>query len=123
MTGRVLGTMAALGAIALWAAFLFRNPYAEPAQGRVFLFGSLMMIAGVVSAVAAALGAHLAMYLLFFVSFFPVGVYSMLGPGIFRVIGWLNVVYLLATILVHRSILPAKKKSGGMEPSALDSRT
>jgi hypothetical protein len=115
--------MAALGAIALWAVFLFRNPYAEPAQGRVFLFGSLMMIAGVVSAVAAALGAHLAMYLLFFVSFFPVGAYSMLGPGIFRAIGWLNVVYLLATLFVHRSILPAKKKSGGMEPSALDSRT
>ena len=108
--GRIVGCLAALSAVALWAVFLFRNPYAAPAEGRVLLFGFLMIVAGSVSAVAAALGAHLAMYLLFFVSFFPVGLYVMAGPGIFSAIGWLNLVYLAGAILVHRPIVTAKRK-------------
>ena len=110
LAGRTIGCIAALSAVALWGAFLFRNPYAAPAEGRVLLFGFLMIVAGTVSAVAAALGAHLAMYLLFFVSFFPVGLYVLAGPGIFSAIGWLNLTYLASAILVHRPVLTAKRK-------------
>ena len=39
--GRILSTCAALGAAALWAMFLFGNPYAPPAQGRAVTFGGL----------------------------------------------------------------------------------
>ena len=110
LAGRTIGCIAALSAVALWGLFLFRNPYAAPAEGRVLLFGFLMMVAGTLSAVAAALGAHLAMYLLFFVSFFPVGLYVLAGPGIFSAIGWLNLTYLASAILVHRPVLTAKRK-------------
>jgi hypothetical protein len=107
--GRILGSLAALGAVALWGFFLFRNPYAPPAEGRAVTFGGLMMFSAVVSFGGAALGAHLAMYLLFFVSFFPVGFYVLGGPGLFSGIGWLNLLYLVAAVLVHRGTLAAQK--------------
>jgi hypothetical protein len=118
--GRVLATCAALGAITLWAMFLFRNPYAPPAEGRALTFGGLMMLSAVVSLGAAIAGAHLAMYLLFFVSFFPVGLYIMSGPGLFAAIGWLNLGYLAGAILVHRAILTAKKNRTRPERAACD---
>lgn len=102
-TGRLLGTAAALGALSLWAMFLFSNPYAPRAQGRALTFGGLMMLSAAVSAAAAARGAHLGMYLLFAVSFFPVGAATLGGPGLFSAIGWLNVVYLAGAVLVHRA--------------------
>lgn len=110
--GRVVGCMAALGAVALWGVFLFRNPYDAPARGPALLFGSLMMLAGTVSAIAAALGAHLAMYLLFFASFFPVGLYVLIYPGLFRSIGLLHLLYLVSAMVVHRAILDGKKRKG-----------
>lgn len=81
--------------------FLFANPYAPPAQGRALTFGGLMMLSAIVSAAVAARGAHLGMYLLFFVSFFPVGMAAMSGPGLFSTIGWLNLLYLAGAALVH----------------------
>src|SRR5918996_765927 len=107
-TGRMLSTCAALGAAALWAMFLFANPYAPRAQGRALTFGGLMMLSAVVSAAAAARGAHLGMYLLFFVSFFPVGLSAMSGPGLFSAIGWLNLLYLAGAVLVHLGVRDAK---------------
>lgn len=113
LAGRCLGVTAACGVIALWAVFLYRNPYAGPADPGVALFGSLMMLAAALSAVAAALGAHLAMYLLFFVSFFPVGFWVLLGPGLFKAIGWLNLTYLVSAVVVHRAVRTAKRKGPG----------
>jgi hypothetical protein len=106
--GRALATCAALAALALWLVFLFANPYSPPAQGRVLTFGGLMILATILSAIAAMLGAHLAMYLLFFVSFFPVGLHVLSGPGVFSAIGWLNLVYLAGAVLVHRATVAAK---------------
>lgn len=103
--GRVIGVAAALGAAALWLVFLFRNPYAGATPRAVLTFGGLMTFASVVAAAAAARGAHLAMYLLFAVSFFPVGAYVLLGPGVFSAIGWLNLVYLAGAMLVHRAMI------------------
>jgi hypothetical protein len=107
--GRILGICAALGAVVLWAMFLFRNPYAPPAEGRALTFGGLMLFSALVSLGAAMLAAHLAMYLLFVVSFFPVGLYIMSGQGFFSAIGWMNLAYLAGAMLVHRAILTAKK--------------
>jgi hypothetical protein len=120
MVGRVVGSIAALGAVALWAVFLFGNPYDPPAGGRLLLFGSLMILASTVSAIAAAFGAHLAMYLLFFACFFPVGLYVLIFPGLFRSIGLLNLLYLVSAMLVHRAILDGKKKEArrGLTPES-----
>jgi hypothetical protein len=111
--GRMLSTGAALGTAALWVMFLFANPYAPRAEGRALTFGSLMMLSALVSAAVAARGAHLGMYLLFFVSFFPVGMSAMSGPGLFSAIGWLNLLYLAGGVLVHLGVLQAKRKRAG----------
>jgi hypothetical protein len=108
--GRVIGLAAAAGVVVLWGVFLFRNPYAPPSQDRTFLIGVTMMIGGAMAAAAAASGAHLAMYLLFFVMFFPLGLYVWLTPGVFSAIGWLQLAYLGAAVMVHRGIVQAKRK-------------
>ena len=109
----MLAMCAALGATVLWAMFLFANPYAPRAQGRALTFGGLMMLSAVVSALTAARGAHLGMYLLFFVSFFPVGMAALSGPGLFSAIGWLNLLYLGGAALIHLDLLMAKRKRAG----------
>ncbi len=115
IAGRSLGVIASVGAIVLWVIFIFQSPYIDFVAGpqatitpdgqliftKAMLFGSLMILASSVSAVASVRGAHLAMYMLFAVSFFPVGVYVMLGPGIFQAIGWLNLIYLVSALIVH----------------------
>jgi hypothetical protein len=108
--GRLIGLAAAAGVVVLWGVFLFRNPYASPSQDRTFLLGVTMMIGGGMAAAAAVSGAHLAMYLLFFVMFFPLGLYVWLTPGVFSAIGWLQLAYLGAAVLVHRGIVQAKRK-------------
>jgi hypothetical protein len=112
--GRMLSIVAALAAAALWVMFLFANPYAPRAQGRALTFGGLMMLSAIVSAAVAARGAHLGMYLLFFVSFFPVGLSALSGPGLFSTIGWLNLLYLAGAVLVHLAVLQAKRKREGI---------
>jgi len=115
IAGRSLGVIASVGAIVLWVIFIFQSPYIDFVTGpqatiapdgrliftKAMLFGSLMILASSVSAVASVRGAHLAMYMLFAVSFFPVGIYVMLGPGIFQAIGWLNLIYLVGALIVH----------------------
>jgi hypothetical protein len=108
--GRVLGVLAAAGVVTFWGIFVFRNPYSSPSQDRTFLIGVTMMIGGVMAAAAAASGAHLAMYLLFFVMFFPLGLYVLLTPGVFSAIGWLQLAYLGAAVLVHVGLLQSKRK-------------
>lgn len=110
--GRLLGTVAAMAAAVLWVMFLFANPYAPPAQGRALTFGGLMLLSALVSAAAAVRGAHLGMYLLFFASFFPVGGAALSGPGLFSAIGWMNLVYLAAAVLVHRGTGAPAGRSG-----------
>jgi len=118
IAGRSLGVIASVGAIVLWVIFIFESPYIDFVAGpqatitpdgqliftKAMLFGSLMILASSVSAVASVRGAHLAMYMLFAVSFFPVGVYVMLGPGIFQAIGWLNLIYLVSALIVHTDL-------------------
>jgi hypothetical protein len=108
--GRLIGLAAAAGVVALWGVFLFRNPYSSPAEDRTFLVGVTMMVGGGMAAAAAAYGAHVAMYLLFFVMFFPLGLYVWFTPGVFRAIGWLQLAYLCAAVLVHVGIMQAKRK-------------
>lgn len=111
--GRLVGVLSAIGVIALWAVFLFRNPYAPMAGGGTLLIGCTMMLAAAMSAAAAASGAYLGMYLLFFVMFVPIGFYVWMTPGIFRFIGWLEIVYLAGAVLVHRQIMTSKRKRAG----------
>ena len=105
MAGRILGTGAAAAAAALWLLYLFQNPYAGAnLTDAELLFGLLAVSASSVAAATAALGAHLGMYLLFFILFMPAGASTILSGGLFQAIGWLDLVYLGAAVLVHRAV-------------------
>lgn len=103
-TGRILGSLSAIGAAVLWALLTYRNPYAGAADDSQTLMGMLLIGASAVSAAAAASGAYLGMYILFFVLFVPIGFYVMLSGGIFSLIGVCNLLYLAAAVLVHRDV-------------------
>ena len=112
LPGRVLGAAAALAATALWLVFLYWNPYSpQPPTDAELLFGMLIVGASALATVAAALGAHLAMYLLFFVLFVPAGVNAMGTAGIFQAIGYLDLVYLGAAVLVHRAVPKTERRA------------
>jgi hypothetical protein len=104
--------MAAAAATTLWLLFLFRNPYARGSlTDAELLFGMLAVAASALAAVAAALGAHLGMYLLFFILFMPAGATTILSGGLFQAIGWLELLYLGAAVMVHRAV-PRDRTSG-----------
>lgn len=108
-SGRILGSVSAIGAAVLWALLTYRNPYAGAADDSQALMGMLMIGASAVAAAAGAAGAHLAMYILFFVLFVPIGFYVMLSGGLFSFIGVCNLLYLAAAVLVHRSVAVARR--------------
>ena len=109
-TGRFLGSVSAIGAALLWALLTYRNPYAGAANDSQALMGMLMIGASAVAAAAGAAGAHPAMYILFFVLFVPIGFYVMLSGGVFSLIGVCNLLYLVAAVLVHRSVALGRRR-------------
>ena len=56
---------------------------------------ALLCIAGVVAVLRCK---PIAMVIISLLSFFPVGWYLLGSPGIFKWIGWLNIVYLFSAI-------------------------
>ncbi len=117
MVGGGIGAAAALTATGLWLVYLFRNPYTGAAlTDGVLLFGLLAVSASTVAAATAALGAHLGMYLLFFILFVPAGATTMLSGGLFQAIGWLDLLYLGAAILVHLAVRTPDPGAGNREP-------
>jgi hypothetical protein len=110
LAGRVAGVAAALAVVALWGAFLIRNPYTAAQTDLTFLLGCTMMLGGAIAAATAARGAYVGMYLLFFVMFFPVGLYVWMTPGVFRAIGWLQLAYAASAVLVHCGVARARRR-------------
>jgi short subunit fatty acids transporter len=61
------------------------------------------------------------LYLVVVLSFCPVGFYFLLTPGIFRAIGILNLLALLAAILLHRRVHAAMQ--GGQNGRSYSARS
>ena len=104
LVARGVGVSASVLAAVGWLVFVFRNPYAPPAEGVSLLIGGTMTVACIVAVGAALRGAHIGMYLLFLVSFLPEGLSTLLSPGVFQVIGWCNLVYLASAVCIHASL-------------------
>lgn len=102
---QLLGTAAWVGSIALWIVFLWFNPYLG--SGRTI--GTAVVVAFMIAlGVLAVYGTWTRrpglLYGAVGLSFCPVGFYVLLTPGIFRAIGILNLLALLAAILLHRRV-------------------
>lgn len=99
--GRITGMLAALGTIAFWLIFLFANPYSDQGQATDSVLVVMVMLLLSVLAVLASLAKR--PYLMAFlaaVMLVPVGLYTLGTPGLFRWIGFLEVVYFAAALLM-----------------------
>jgi hypothetical protein len=105
---QLLGTAAWVGSIVLWIVFLWFNPYSG--SGRTIgtaVVVTLMIALGVLGVYGTWTRRPGLLYLIVGLSFCPVGFYVLLTPGIFRAIGILNLLALLAAILLHRLVRTA----------------
>ena len=67
-----------------------------------FFVAMLMAILAIIAAIASFHGHGIALVVLFFASFFPVGIFLLGLPGWMRVIGVLNLGYLIAGLIAWR---------------------
>lgn len=94
---RILGILTSLGALILYIVLAFFNPYTT---GTLTLPILLMMLVAIAGTAAAYFIRPYWMLVLFAASFVPIGLYMLGTPGIFRLIGIFDLIYLLAGILM-----------------------
>ncbi|HSE64818.1 MAG TPA: hypothetical protein VLG15_14515 [Thermoanaerobaculia bacterium] len=119
---QLLGTGAWVGSIVLWIVFLWFNPYSR--SGRTVgsaVVVTTMIALGVLGVYGTWTRRPGLLYLGVGLSFCPVGFYVLLTPGIFRAIGILNLLALLAAILLHRRIRTAMH--GGLNGRSYSARS
>lgn len=99
--GRLVGGVASMGNIALIIVLLFFNPFGnfEIPVETYFIF-SLMIVLSLLALYACIKVKPLVMYGAFFGSFFPIGLYLLGVPSIFKWIGIFDVLYLVAAVLM-----------------------
>jgi hypothetical protein len=111
---QLLGTGAWLGSIALLIVFLWFNPYSSSGLtvGSAVVV-TIMIALGVLGVYGMWTRRPGLLYLVVVLSFCPVGFYFLLTPGIFRAIGILNLLALLAAILLHRRVRTGTEDAQG----------
>lgn len=94
---RLSGLLTSIGVLGLYLVFVFFNPYRP---GSLTLPIVAMMVLALVGALAAWWAKPYLMLAIFLVTFVPVGLYMLGTPGLFKWIGILQLVFLLASILM-----------------------
>ncbi len=97
---RLLGLSAAVGLISLWGIFGWLNP--NGSQGLTwgsYLLIGVMMVLAIIGLVGVLIDHPILMLVVFGLSFVPVGLYLLATPGLFRWIGLLDLLFLIAALL------------------------
>lgn len=99
--GRTLGVLSTLGAMLLWLIFVFYNPNGTVVIGPETLMVVFIMVTLASTALAGSLFNRPWLLLLAAVaSLVPVGLYLLGNPGVFRWIGALNLMTLVAGVML-----------------------
>ena len=100
--GRWIGFFASVTTLCLWAVFLFANPYgSEGIESDTFAPAALMMALAAAGMLAAWRIIPILMFIVFAISLFPVGLYLLGTPGIFRWVGVCNFLFLPSGLLMR----------------------
>ena len=75
---------------------------ALPLSGMAFAVALLMAMLAIIAVIASVHGHGITLIVLFFASFFPIGLFLLGIPGWVRVIGVLNLGYLIAGLVAWR---------------------
>ncbi len=100
--GRWIGFLASVTTLCLWAVLLFANPYdSEGISINNYAPAAVMMALAAAAFVAAWRIIPILMFVVFAISLFPVGLYLLGTPGIFRWVGVCNFLFLPSGLLMR----------------------
>ena len=100
--GRWIGFLASVTTLCLWAVFLFANPYgSEGVSSDTYAVPAVMVALATAGFVAAWRIIPILMFIVFAISLFPVGLYLLGTPGIFRWVGVCNILFLPSGLLMR----------------------
>lgn len=100
--GKFTGVVSGAGACASWMVALWAPSPALSLSGVGFAVALLMALLAIVAVIASVHGHGITLLVLFFTSFFPIGLYLLGVPGWVRLIGVLNLGYLIAGLVAWR---------------------
>ena len=100
--GRWIGFLASGATLALWAVFLFANPYdSEGIKSDNYAPVAVMMALAAAGILAAWRIIPILMFIVFAISLFPVGLYLLGTPGMFKWVGVCNLLFLPSGLLMR----------------------
>lgn len=102
---KAIGVSTAIITLLLWGSFFLTNPYEAQGErsGGSLAIGGLMMLFSILAGWAAWKGKVMWLVIAFVGSIFPVGLYLLGTPGIWRWIGLMNLLYVVSAIGIYRS--------------------
>jgi len=102
LVGKSTGVVSGVGACVSWTVAMWTPTPALPLSGIAFAIALFMMVLAIMTVIASVHGHGITLIVLFFASFFPIGLYLLGVPSWVRVIGVLNLGYLIAGLVVWR---------------------
>lgn len=117
LAGRAVGVVCGAGVAAGWVMAMWFPEAGLPLSGMPLVVALMMLLLAIIGVIASVHGHAIVLVLVFVASFLPVGFHLLGLPNWFRWIGWLNVGFVLAGLLVWAGA-PARRHR-----SASDGRT
>ena len=102
LVGKITGVVSGVGACASWTVAIWTPTPVLPLSGVAFAVALLMSMLAIIVVIASVHGHGITLIVLFFASFFPIGLFLLGVPGWVRVIGVLNLGYLIAGLVAWR---------------------
>lgn len=100
--GRWIGFLTSGATLVLWAVFLFANPYdSEGISSNNYAPVAVMMALAAAGMLAAWRIIPILMFIVFGISLFPVGLYLLGTPGMFKWVGVCNLLFLPSGLLMR----------------------
>lgn len=98
---RIAGAAIWVSTLALWVVLWFFNPYSSTGEA-ITIPGMIMILAALVGVFASMKGSGVGQLLAALVSIFPIGLYVLGTPGIFALIGVLNILAIIPAVYFLR---------------------
>lgn len=102
LAGKFTGVVSGVGSCASWIVAMWTPTPPLPLSGVAFFVALLMVLIAITAVIASIHGHGITLMVLFFASFFPIGLFMLGEPGWMRVIGILNLGYLIAGLVAWR---------------------
>ena len=114
LVGKCTGMLTGVGSCAFWTFAMWTPTPPLPLIGFAFFVAMLMAIIGIIAIIASYHGHGIALIVLFFASFFPIGLFMLDEPSWMRVIGFLNLGYLIAGLVAWRMPLTTEESGSSV---------